>query len=250
MGRLRAQFTRFFLRLSHKLLPKCRRYFRFVGLNLFIPSGVFNPTYTLSTKLIIDHASPEGKVTELGSGSGAIATYMAKNPRVKEVIVYDIIPKAIATSLINAKLNNVAEKVKAVYSEEELLSIEKQDYVIINPPYLPLEPEDRLDLGWCGGEDLKLLKKMIREGYILLKEGGILVLAVSSISGLNQVMNYLKSLGLKPHIVASTKSLIDTIYLVFALKAGITVNHRLKSREIRTLSTHIVDNLMKTFRKP
>jgi len=30
-----------------------------------------------------------------------------------------------------------------------------------------------------------------------------------------------------------------------ALKAGITFNQRLKSREIRALSTHIVDNLMK-----
>ncbi len=220
MGRLRAELVRFSLRLSHKLLPKYVRYFRFMGLDLFIPSGVFNPTYTLSTKLIIGHVRPEGKVTELGSGSGAIATYVAKNPKVKKVIVYDINPKAIATSLINAELNNVARKVKAVYSEKELLTAEKQDYIIVNPPYLPLEPRDRLDIGWCGGEDLRLLKKVIKEGYEILKDGGVLVLTVSSISGLNQVMNYLKSLGLKPHIIASTKSLIDTIYLIFALKQG------------------------------
>jgi len=218
MGGLRAQLIRFSLRLPHKLLPKYRRYFRFVGLDLFIPSEVFNPTFALSTKLIIDHVRPEGKVTELGCGSGVIATYVAKNPKVNEVIVYDINPKAIATSLINAKLNNVAEKVKAVYSEKELPSIGKQDYVIINPPYLPLEPRDKLDLGWCGGEDLRLLKKMIRESYMMLKEGGILVLTLSSVSGLNQVMNYLKSLGLKPYIVASTKTLIDIIYLIFAIK--------------------------------
>ncbi len=218
MGRLRAELVRFSLRLSHKLLPKYVRYFRFMGLVLFIPSGVFNPTYTLSTKLIIGYVRPEGKVTELGSGSGAIATYVAKNPKVKKVIVYDINPRAIVTSLINAELNNVARKVKAVYSERELLTAEKQDYIIVNPPYLPLEPRDRLDIGWCGGEDLRLLKKVIKEGYEILKDGGVLVLTVSSISGLDQVMNYLKSLGLKPHIIASTKSLIDTIYLIFALK--------------------------------
>jgi len=220
MGGLRAQLIRFSLRLLHELLPKYVRYFRFAGLDLFIPAGVFNPTYTLSAKLIIDYVRPEGKVTELGSGSGVIAAYVAKNPKVKEVIVYDINPKALVTSLINAKLNSVAKKVKAIYSERELLSVGRQDYVIINPPYLPLESRDKLDIGWCGGEDLRLLKKMVEEGYMMLRKGGILVLTVSSISGLSRVMNYLKSLGLKPHIVTSTKSLMDTIYLIFALKQG------------------------------
>ena len=218
MRRLRIELIRFYLRLAHKLLPKFMKYFKFMGLKLFIPSGVFNPVYTLSTELILKNVRPYGKVADLGSGSGAIAVYIAKNFRAEEIIIYDTDPKASATSIVNARLNNVGEEVKQVSSKEELLSGGGFNYVIINPPYLPIEPRDWLDISWCGGKDLRLFKEVVKLGHELLKEGGVLVLTTSTVSGMDHVLNYLRSLGLKPYVIASAKSLVDTIYLILALK--------------------------------
>ena len=116
MGRLRLVLVRLALRLTHELLPKLVKYFRFVGLNLFIPYGVFNPVYTVSTALILRHVRPYGRVADLGGGSGAIAVYVAKNFRVREVIAYVINPKALATSIINARLSDVEGKIRFVPS--------------------------------------------------------------------------------------------------------------------------------------
>lgn len=217
MSRLRLELIRFTLRLTHKFLPKLMRYFRFLGLGLFVPYGIFNPTFTLSTALILNHVRPYGRVADLGCGSGAIAIFIAKNFKVVEVVAYDLNPKALATAVVNSKLNNVRSKVRFVRARDELLRLGKVDYVITNPPYLPLEPRDELDFAWCGGADLRLLKELIKLGREILREGGVLVTTASSTS-VSKVLDYLNSLNLRARITASVKLPTDTIYLIHALK--------------------------------
>ena len=219
MGRLAAEVIRVALRSAHKVVPKLTKYFKFMDLHLFIPYGVFNPVYTLSTALILKHIKPYGRVLDLGCGSGVIAIYVARNFRVREVIAYDVSRKALATSRINARLNNVEDRIVFVSSRDELLRFTELDYVVTNPPYLKLEPKDELDLNWCGGADLGLMKKEIfRLGCGLLKYGGRLVTATSSATGVGYVLSYLRCLGMKPRIVALARTPLDTIYLVHAVK--------------------------------
>jgi len=218
MGGFKVELIRLTLRLMHKLLPKFVRYFKFLGLDLYIPYGVFNPVYTVSTALILRHVRPYGRVADLGCGSGVIAVYVAKNFKVREVLAYDVNPKALATSVINARLNGVEDRIKFTSSKEELLDAGEVDYVITNPPYLPVEPRDELDISWCSGEDLRLLKEVVKLGCELLKSEGVLVLTTSSVSGVDRVLGYLRSLSLKPYVAASARIPTDTIYLIHALK--------------------------------
>lgn len=218
MGRLRVELIRLTLRFMHKLLPKLVKHFRFLGLNLFIPYGVFNPVYTVSTALILRHVRPYGRVADLGCGSGVIAVYVAKNFRVREVVAYDVNLRALATSVINARLNGVEGKIRFASSKGELLSVGEVDYVIINPPYLPLEPRDELDISWCGGEDLRLLEEVVELGCELLKSRGVMVLTASSASSAGRVLSYLRSLGLKPYVAAWARTPADTVYLIYAVK--------------------------------
>jgi len=230
MGRLKLEAIRMALRVTHKLLPKFIKYFKFLDLNLFIPYGIFNPTYTLSTELMLRNIRPKGRVADVGCGSGAIAIYIAKNFRVEEVIAYDVNPKALATSLINARLNGVDGKIRFVSSVEELREVGEVDYVVTNPPYLPLEPRDELDISWCGGEDLRSLKEVVRLGCEILRGGGVLALTTSSTAGIDRVMRYLRSLGLKPRVAAVARTPADTIYLVLALKIKWLTCYLLSSR--------------------
>ncbi|MCD6278688.1 MAG: class I SAM-dependent methyltransferase [Desulfurococcales archaeon] len=218
MGKFAAEAIRVILRLTHKVVPKLTKYFKFMDLHLFIPYEIFNPVYTLSTALILKHIKPYGRVLDLGCGSGVIAIYVARNFRVREVIAYDVSRKALATSRINARLNNVEDRIVFVSSRDELLRFTGLDYVVTNPPYLKLEPRDELDLNWCGGRDLGLMKEIFRLGCGLLKYGGRLVATASSATGVGYVLSYLRCLGMKPCIVALARTPLDTIYLVHAVK--------------------------------
>ena len=70
---------------------------------------------------------------------------------------------------------------------------------------------------------------------------------IKRVKGKQYVYEYVRING-KP-IVKYVGPLEEIVRTYQALRAGITVNHRLKSREIRALSTHIVDNLMKNIQK-
>ncbi len=70
---------------------------------------------------------------------------------------------------------------------------------------------------------------------------------IKRVKGKQYVYEYVRING-RP-IVKYIGPLEEIVRTYQALKAGITVNHRLKSREIRALSTHIVDNLMKNIQK-
>jgi len=219
MGRLAAEVIRVILRLTHKVVPKYMKYFKFMDLHLFIPYEIFNPVYTLSTALILKNIKPHGRVLDLGCGSGAIAIYVAKNFRVREVIAYDVSRKALATSKINARLNNVEDNIVFISRKEELLRITQLDYVVTNPPYLQLEPRDELDVNWCGGADLRLMKELLKIGCKLLKYGGKLIVTASSAANIEYVLSYLRFLGLNPRIAALARTPLDIIYLVYAVKA-------------------------------
>ncbi|MET1102388.1 MAG: hypothetical protein ABWW69_07950 [Pyrodictiaceae archaeon] len=83
-----AERARRLLRLSHIIVPRIARLFKFMGLWLYIPPGVFNPVYTVSTSLIAKHVRPHGRLLDIGSGSGVLAVYFAKSPAVEEAIAY------------------------------------------------------------------------------------------------------------------------------------------------------------------
>ena len=86
-------------------------------------------------------------------------------------------------------------------------------------------------------------------GELTTKKGGgidirdiVLGFMIKKVKGKQYVYEYVRING-KP-IVKYIGPLEEIVRTYQALKAGITVNHRWKRREIKALSTHIVDNLM------
>jgi len=85
MKRLRPEAIRSILRLTHKSLPRLAKYFKFLGLNLFIPYRTFNPVYTVSAAPMMRNIRPYGGIANLGCSSGVVAVYVAKNFKVEEL---------------------------------------------------------------------------------------------------------------------------------------------------------------------
>lgn len=193
-SKVRAELARWMLRLSHKAVPMVKKRFNLRGIDLFVPEGIFNPAFTFSTELMMEYVEKvgaEGKALEIGCGSGALSIFIAKRFSV-EVHCFDISPLSIRTTKINAELNGVGGLVKPFHIKD-LPANGKYDLVLSNPPYLPLDPLDYLDLNWCGGRNEKLLKAMLRFGVKKLRDGGDLIFSLSSLSGQDVLKELLKS---------------------------------------------------------
>ncbi|AFH43112.1 MULTISPECIES: methyltransferase [Fervidicoccus] len=200
--------------MTHVLLSRITKLFKYKGLYVYIPEGVFNPTFTLSTSLIIDYLNefkPKGKVLEIGCGTGAISIYIAKKFGLKSYCT-DISEVALATAKINSKINGVEKNIE-VLKTEKLRYVASFDLVITNPPYLPLEPIDSLDLNWCGGRDLNLLKEAILLGRKALRKKGEMIITLSSLTDLTLLDDFLKKQGFFMVGIKRRVSPFDLVFL-------------------------------------
>jgi len=172
----------------------------FMGLEFKVTPDVFIPRP--ETEILVEKAveiarnSDPGvrSILDIGTGSGCIAVSLAKFLPNIILTATDISHKAIETAQSNALLNNVADKIKLIYSDlftsYELL-IRNYDIIVSNPPYIPaaeieeLQPEVKYEprAALDGGKDgLDFYRRIIDKAPSYLKENGFLIMEI----GFNQ----------------------------------------------------------------
>lgn len=116
----------------------------FMGLDFYVQEGVLIPRPDTETlvELVIDIAKEKYnnqsiKILDLGTGSGAIGislAYYLKNSLVTAIDISDI---ALETTNINIEKHNLCN-IKVIKGNifEEILSDEKFNFVVSNPPYI------------------------------------------------------------------------------------------------------------------
>ena len=159
------------------------------------------------TELIIEEAlkflqdNSSKKIIDIGTGSGCIIISILKErPKCKGVAI-DISKNAIKVAKINAKLQQVDNRIKFINSDVDKYSSDKYDLIVSNPPYIKkikisrleedvrnFEPLIALDGGYSGRSKLE---KVINKSSYLLKRNGKLILEISS-DQVNFVINRLK----------------------------------------------------------
>lgn len=140
------------------------RYYSYMGIRLLVKEGVFHPGFFFSTKFLLKTLSQlplkDKKLLELGAGSGLISFYAASQGAA--VTASDISTKAVGGLLQNATALQLPVK---VIQSDLFLNIPEQsfDYIIINPPYYPKEPQSEEQMAWFCGADFEYFHKLFEQ---------------------------------------------------------------------------------------
>lgn len=109
---------------------------------LVVPRGVFCPTLTQTSKLLLDAIdfTRRRRVLDAFSGSGAFAVHAAVNGAT--VVAVDSDARAVVTARMNACRNHVshAVEVRNASMSRGAVAGERFDLIIANPPLLPGTP--------------------------------------------------------------------------------------------------------------
>jgi len=127
-------------------------------------------------------------ILDLGTGSGCIAVSLAKFISTAQITATDISQETLAIAKDNAILNKVEDRIKFIrsdlFSNYELCAM-NYELIISNPPYIPTEEIDKLQLevrhepraALDGGTDgLDFYRRIIQESPAYLKQGGLLIM--------------------------------------------------------------------------
>lgn len=166
----------------------------FMGLDFRVTKDVLIPrpeTEILVEKTIeIARSLGQGitSILDIGTGSGCIAVSLAEFLPGITITATDICHKAIETAQGNALSNNVADKIKFIYSDlfsSYELGVMSYDIIVSNPPYIAaaeieeLQPEVKYEprRALDGGEDgLDFYRRIIEGAPGYLKEDGFLIM--------------------------------------------------------------------------
>ena len=140
-------------------------------------------------------------MADIGTGSGCIAVTLAKEYPSSEVMACDISDKALAISKSNAENLGVLERMTFYQGDlyQALPDGSQFDVIVSNPPYVSqdemhdLEAELSFEPRFAltdEADGLSLLKQLLDDAHVYLKEGGLLVLE-SGLCGMPDTPNTL-----------------------------------------------------------
>jgi methylase of polypeptide subunit release factors len=121
-------------------------HFTFGGAQLSVDDGVFCPTLTKASPLLLSAVEflPEQRVLDVFAGCGAFGIVAAL--RGANAVTVDISAKAVSCTHRNAARNGVVERIEARVGtvRDSVAPHEEFDVVVANPPLLPGKPRGKL----------------------------------------------------------------------------------------------------------
>ena len=183
--------------------------------NVYIPA---EDSYLLADNLQINEGQ---SVLEIGTGSGIVAMYASR--LTDSVTVTDINFDACRLAEENFRANGI-DGIEILFGNLfEPVKNRKFDVILFNTPYLPTEEDEVLDntinYAFDGGlNGRKVIDLFLNEVGNHLNEGGIVQLIQSSLSGNEETLEKLDSLGFIAEIAASEHFFFEDITLINAYK--------------------------------
>ncbi len=133
--------------------------------------------------------TPEQRIVDVGTGSGAVAVALAHALPFAEIAATDISPAALTVAKSNAPRDGLAERIRFLEGDlVDPVAGEHFDIVISNPPYVPESDRNTLDVEvrdyepaqalFAGTNGLAIYRRLIPAAFGVLVSGGFLALEI------------------------------------------------------------------------
>tara|TARA_Y100000590_G_scaffold204433_2_gene231844 strand:- start:825 stop:1670 length:846 start_codon:yes stop_codon:yes gene_type:complete len=152
----------------------------------------FETEFLVEELLKIYKFSNNINVLDIGVGSGCILISLLKEKIKWKGVGLDISDLAIKIGNINAKIQQVSNRIRFVNSDIDKFFLGKYDLIVSNPPYINKVEYNNLDLGvkgyepkialYGGVDGLRIIEKIVKKSKYILKKKGILAMEI----GINQ----------------------------------------------------------------
>ena len=168
-------------------LTKSRTY-KYDGILLTIPPGVFHPGFFFSTNFLLSfilHLSLKGKTfLELGAGSALISFCVSKRGAL--VTASDISTTVIQNIEVNQKINH---QLFEIIQSDLFANFSKRifDIVVINPPYYKREPQSEEDYAWYCGENSEYFIRLFSELKDFITTESIVLMVLSEDCAVDEI---------------------------------------------------------------
>jgi release factor glutamine methyltransferase len=197
-------------------LAKDRKY-TYESLTIQVRSGVFHPKFFYSTHVFLQFLKGKKvagkKVLELGAGTGLISLVMAK----RGAIAYasDISHIAIDNIKENSITNNVA--IRIIHSDLfDFIQEDNFDFILINPPYYPRNPNREEEHAWYCGEDFQYFKKLFSQ--LTSHVHSEIYMILSEDCAIETITDLAKERGFEMTKVHSRKNIFEENYIFRVVK--------------------------------
>lgn len=148
---------------------------------------------------------------DIGTGSGILAIELAKKGC--KVVAIDINEKALEIARKNARLNKVEDLIEFRKSNLFENVSEKYNFIVFNPPYLPVNDEGIIGKAWSGG-NFEIIYKFFDEVDKHLQKGGKFEILLSSLTKIDFQKLQKKLQNFKLNKIASKKLFFEEIFVI------------------------------------
>lgn len=175
-------------------LPYVLREAWFAGLSFFVDQRVLIPRSPFA-ELLEDRFSPwwrmpgEGRILDIGTGSGCIAVAAAVAFPGSEVLATDVQADALEVAAINVAQHRLAHRISLQQADLFDGVMGRFDLILANPPYVPeqeigeLPPEfayEPMVALRSGTDGLDSARRILQDARNFLRPGGLLALEVGT----------------------------------------------------------------------
>lgn len=164
----------------------------------------------------LEEAEPGMYILEIGAGSGFVSAVLRANVKDIRVLATEINPHAARCAKANGVEVIRTDLFRGLKPGSPPASF---DLILFNPPYLPTSEEEKVP-GWLnyafdGGESgRETLDRFLAEVRNYLKPGGKILVLISSITGLEAVVEKMKKLGFEVDVVQRKKVSFEELMVV------------------------------------
>lgn len=167
----------------------------FLGFDIFIEKGVFIPrpeTECMVVQAIEELNSLDNPlVLEIGSGSGAIGVAVASNVKGAKIVATDISKEALGLCKKNIEYHGLGSRIDIIRADLMDCFVNSQifDMIISNPPYIPEDELEKLDvvvkrepeLALNGGDGgVSIINRILNCSTSRLKIGGFIFIELDA----------------------------------------------------------------------